>query len=337
VKHAGPKAQAFCDRPPRDVHLALLFGADGGQVSEAADRLVRALAPQLDPFNLVRLSDEDLRRDPARLEDELVARSLLGGDRIVRLRIDREAGAAPLLSTLARIEAGELVPEAALIIEAGDLARKSELRARFEDSPRAAALHFYPDDDAAITELVRSRLGAAGVAIAPEALAAFCAELAGDRRLALSELEKLELFALDLGRPVALSDLAGVAAAEQPQGADDAADAVVLGDVAAADRALARFFDAGGSPISALRTLHFRLVRVADALASGASDGRRLRPPIFGDRDWQAFARALRDWSAPRVRRALARLYDTELSCKQAGAPTEALVTQLILRLAARG
>ena len=40
--------------------------------------------PGVDPFNLIKLSDDDLKRDPQALADELVARSLLGGDRLVR-------------------------------------------------------------------------------------------------------------------------------------------------------------------------------------------------------------------------------------------------------------
>jgi DNA polymerase III subunit delta len=335
VKLAGPKAQAFCQRPPKDVRIALLFGSDGGLVSEAADTLARAWVPDIDPFNLVRLADEDLRRDPARLEDELVARSLLGGDRIVRLRIERETAAGPVLALLKQVESNAFLSEAAFLIEAGDLGKKSDLRAAFEIAGKAAALHFYPDDEASILDLVRERLARAGVAIEPDALALFSADLAGDRRLALAEIEKLELYALDLGRPVGPADIAGIASAEQPMGADDAADAVILGDVVAADRALNRFFDAGGSAISALRTLHFRLVRVTDATASGAASGMRLRPPVF-DRDWPQFSRALRDWTPARIRRALARLYETELACKQAGVPAEALVSQLVLRLATR-
>jgi DNA polymerase-3 subunit delta len=84
-----------------------------------------------------------------------------------------------------------------------------------------------------------------------------------------------------------------------------------------------------------MRTLHFRLLRVSDALASGANSGARLRPPIF-DREWPAFSRALREWSAPAVHRAFARLYEAEKQCKQAGAPQEAILRQLIHRIALR-
>src|SRR5690606_11879900 len=162
----------------------------------------------------------------------------------------------------------------------------------FEASTKGTALQLYADDEASVLELVTRRLPAAGVAIEPEALAAFVADLPGDRRLALSEIEKLELYAVGLARPVALEDVTQLASAEQPRGADDAADAAIVGDAAAATLSVNRYLDAGGNPISALRTLHFRMLRVSEAVASGAASGARLRPPIF-DREWPAFSRSL--------------------------------------------
>ena len=167
------------------------------------------------------------------------------------------------------------------------------------------------------------------------ALAAFVAELPGDRRLALSELEKLELYAIGLGRAVTAHDISLLASAEQPRGADDAADAAILGDAAQATLSINRYLDAGGNPISALRTLHFRMLRVIDAVGSGAGSGMRLRPPVF-EKEWPAFSRAVRDWRGPALQRTIARLYDAEKSCKQAGAPSDAIIRNLIHRIATR-
>ncbi len=112
----------------------------------------------------------------------------------------------------------------------------------------------------------------------------------------MSEIEKLQLFAHDIGRPLTIDDIQSIAAAEQPRGADVAADAAILGDVKAATIAMNRFLDAGGSPISAMRTLHFRMLRVPDAAAMERPNGRALRPPVF-EKEWPAFQSALRDWT----------------------------------------
>lgn len=335
MKLAGQRALAFCEKPTGKSRIALIFGGDPGLVSTSADLLASRWVPGIDPFNIVKLTDEDLRRDPQLLADELVARSLLGGDRLVRLRIDKEVSARPAIEILGDIDKHILTPEAAWIVEGGDLGKASKLRGAFEASDTAQALQLFADDETTISDLVTKRLAAAGVVIDPPALSAFISELPGDRRLALSELEKLELYAIGLGRPVTTDDVALLASAEQPRGADDAADAAILGDAAQATLSINRYLDAGGNPISALRTLHFRMLRVLDAIATNAGTGMRLRPPIF-EKEWPAFSRAMRDWRAAAVQRTFNRLYEAEKSCKQGGAPAEAIVRHLIHRIATR-
>jgi len=335
MKQTGARALAFCQKPPAAPRIALIFGADAGLVSTAADSLANAWAPGLDPFNLVRLSDDEIRRDSQILADELVARSLLGGARLIRLRIEKDASARPVLELIADVDKGSLQPEAFWIIEAGELGRANRLRAGVEAAKSAIALQLFADDEGAVDALVRQRLSAAGVSIDAPALAAFTAELPGDRRMALSEIDKLELYGADLGRALTITDVQLVAAAEQPRGADDAADAAIRGDAAEASVSINRFLDAGGNPVTALRILHFRMLRVLEAMSSGAAGGIRLRPPVF-ERDWPAFRRVLQDWSPPAVQRVLRRLYEAEKGCKQAGAPSEAIVRILIHQIATR-
>lgn len=335
MKQAGPRALAFCEKPQGKTKIALIFGADPGLVSTSADTLAYNWLPSPDPFNIIKLHDEDLKRDPQLLADELVARSLMGGERLIRVRVEKDASSKYLLEILADVEKGTLTPEAFWIIEAGELNKTNKLRIGFEASESAVALQLYADDEATIADLVNKRLAAAGVAIEPPALSAFIADLPGDRRLALSELEKLELYSVGLGRAVTASDISQLASAEQPRGADDAADAAILGDAPGATLSINRYLDAGGNPISALRTLHFRMLRVSDAVSSSAATGQRLRPPIY-DKEWPSFSRAMRDWSAPAIHRTFTRLYEAEKNCKQAGAPSDAIVKTLIHRIATR-
>ena len=55
MKQSGARALSFCEKPPSKPRIALVFGADAGLVSTAADALVAAWTPDLDPFNLIRL------------------------------------------------------------------------------------------------------------------------------------------------------------------------------------------------------------------------------------------------------------------------------------------
>ena len=165
MKQAGPRALAFCEKPQGATRIALIFGADPGLVSTSAETLAYNWLPSPDPFNIIKLHDEDLKRDPQMLGDELVARSLMGGERLIRVRVDKDASSKYLLEILADIDKGALTPEAFWIIEAGELNKTNKLRVGFEMSKSAVALQLYADDEAAVCDLVTKRLAAAGVAI----------------------------------------------------------------------------------------------------------------------------------------------------------------------------
>ena len=76
-----------------------------------------------DPFDVALLTDADLDDDPARLVDELMAYSLMGGRRLVRLRLSSERAGPDRLAAeaLERHAAGDFNPDAFFLIEAGNL------------------------------------------------------------------------------------------------------------------------------------------------------------------------------------------------------------------------
>src|SRR5690348_15855812 len=104
MKQAGARALAFCESPPARKRIALIFGSDPGLVSTSADALAKAWAPGVDPINVVKLNDDDPRRDTQLLADELVARSLLGCDRLVRVMADKDANYKLILEILAVVD-----------------------------------------------------------------------------------------------------------------------------------------------------------------------------------------------------------------------------------------
>ena len=212
MKQAGPRALAFCEKPQGATKIALIFGADPGLVSTSADTLAYNWLPSPDPFNIIKMSDDDLKRDPQLLADELVARSLMGGERLVRVRVDKDASSKYLIEVLADVEKGILTPEAFWIIEAGELNKTNKLRVGFEESKSAIALQLYADDEAAVSDLVTKRLAAAGVigrplgrhvaAIEEEARGAVLFDISGTERLR-QEAETALAPEVDLPEPVA--------------------------------------------------------------------------------------------------------------------------------------
>ncbi|MFC7292333.1 DNA polymerase III subunit delta [Hirschia litorea] len=328
----GEKAHAFCQRPKAGINLILAYGEDLGLVSDAIGVLTTKLRKaENNELEVVRLQEEDVKKDAALLADHLSAVSLLGTKQLFRLRISNESAAKNITSLLTDIGAGRVYPENYLCIEAPELKKTSKILTGFSSSPDAIALHFFAETQEQITDYIRSRLSDLNIQLEEDALEKFAAELPGDRRLANSEIEKLSLYAYEIGRKITADDIRDVCASEQPRGADDAADAALAGDVKRANTSLDRFLDAGGSAISALRTLHFRLIRILDAKLGA----RYLRPPVF-DKEKPAFNKMLQDWNASRVNRALAILYAAEKSCKQSGVSTEAILKIVIDRISRR-
>ncbi|MEO0320841.1 MAG: DNA polymerase III subunit delta, partial [Pseudomonadota bacterium] len=78
----------------RDAAIAafLVYGPDQGLVRERAKTLMaQVISDTTDPFNMLDLTDADIKADGARLTDEICALSFMGGERVIRLRAHGEA------------------------------------------------------------------------------------------------------------------------------------------------------------------------------------------------------------------------------------------------------
>ena len=88
MKIAAGQIDGFLHRPDPQIRAVLLYGPDAGLVRERADTLAKTICPELhDPFRVAELTGAVLAADPARLVDEAAQISLMGGRRVVRLRV----------------------------------------------------------------------------------------------------------------------------------------------------------------------------------------------------------------------------------------------------------
>ncbi len=340
MKHAGAAAARFAREaglPP----AALIFGPDRGAVRALADEMVARKTKAVGEAAITRLTEDDLKADPRRLADALAAQSLFGGVEIVRLKLSGEAGAPTILKTLEEIEAGRLQPAGMLVVEAGELASKSKLRAAFEAARAAAALQTFALDAGEAADFVRQRLKALGVSIQPEALELFLADLALDRDSAAAEADKLALFSADLSRPIEIAEVEALSAAAREGDGERAAARAVGGDVAGALQEGRRALAAGASGVQMTRAVERRLRRVLEVRA-GVASGRgvmeaiaALQPPVFRS-DQQTLARDVEAWSREALGQALAAARETELGLKRAGAAEAPLVERLLAGVARR-
>lgn len=287
---------AFLRKPVAGIAAVLIYGADPAAVRDTASRAVQRLAGSLDdPFNVVVLEESSFAADGGRLIDEVQSQSLLGGNRVIWVR-----GAEQAFLRAAEAIAGGAVSGNLVIAEAGNLAKGSTLRARFEDSRHVYILPLYEASAAESAALAEAALGKLGLRIDDDALA-LLTEAAGAGGAILSrEVEKLAAYCLG-SDSVSAADVRAICGNASGLEADDLSDAVLCGEVAEADRYF-QHLEAGGTDAARILSIVLaHVVRLTDCrrnMEKGMAleqAVRSARPPIFFKR--QAAVQAqLRIW-----------------------------------------
>jgi DNA polymerase III subunit delta len=325
TKVQGAAIRRFLEKPDKDVRAVLLYGPNESLSHEAAQKLAAwALGKSDDPYAITKLSDDEIKKDGAKLDDALTAQSLLGGPTIVWARVDGKGADAAIVSALTGIEKGR--PGGFLIVEAGDLGGTAELVKKFTAAERAASIAFYEETEAERAQYAKALTKELGIAFERDAEEAFLAALPSDRGLAKQEIEKLALYSNGLGRPLNVDDVEQLSASESESALDAASLAAAEGRPAQAVEALARIESLSG--VSALRALLRRLHQLRDARAmidggmSAADAIGKLRPPVFW-KERDAVTAQVRQWTAKKLNAAYDVMWAAELRCKTAGAPQE--------------
>jgi DNA polymerase-3 subunit delta len=180
----------FVSRPDIAQGIFLAYGPDAGLVRETAQRLIRKLTED-DPQSgdVVVLEGSDIDADPSRLAVEANTMSLFGGKRIIRVRNAGKSLVMPLA------ELRDNPGDAAIVLEAGNLAAKDALRALVEAAKQGRALPCYPDSDETLQALIRETFNQNGIRVDADVVSLLREILGNDREITRRELEKLCLYA----------------------------------------------------------------------------------------------------------------------------------------------
>ena len=226
------EAERFLARDVGSYSTFLLHGTDVGLVSERVRRIVKSLVDDPgDPFQLVRLSGEDLSGDAARLVDEARTVPLFGGRRAVLL--DATAARKVEAAVDLLLAQGDACP---VVIAAGNLKKDAGLRKSVERSRTAAAVECHPDGEKELAALVEAEAAAVGLTIDPEARNLLVSLLGSDRLASRSEIAKLLLYAHG-SEGVTAEHVSEAVADASVQANEDAIDAAFCGDMAGLDAA----------------------------------------------------------------------------------------------------
>lgn len=298
------EAERFIARPPRHVFLYLLFGTDSGLITERARKIIsRAVDNPKDPFQLVRISGDELAADPARLADEANTVPLFGGRRAIWIEAQSKTFVTAIEPVL------KLPPaDCTIVIEAGALKKDAPLRSLCERAEGAAAIQCYPDSARDIERLIDAEVAAAGLSISPGAKMFLASQLGQDRLSTRLELEKLLLYAQGASE-ITLDDVAAVVCDASLLVANEAVESAFSGDIAALDAGLRHIFAGAGDYhfVLAAALRHALELHRAKRDAGGLAPFRE-GPGFWGSRQRDSFERQLRSWTRTALGRALASL-----------------------------
>lgn len=330
---AGPQFDKFLKSSDRTAKIFLIYGPDEGLVRERGKALCLKFIDSLDdPFSYSELSATDVAADPARLMDEVTAISMMGGDRVVRLR-----GANGNSKTQIEPIVGLELHQTFVVIEAGDLRKDSALVKMVKASPQGAVTPCFHDKAQDINGLIQEVLGAAGLIPSRDVTEYLRQNLGSDRAVSRQELDKLVLYIGTEKRDLTLADVQTMIGDSSDQSVFDIIDATLGGDLTGLERRLNKAFSSGESPIAFLRLIQGQLKQLHKAAAfidtgSRSDDAlKRAGIPFFNHRKVQG---QLAGKNSAHLATCLDITLKAEIACKTTGYPEEALCRRALMRIA---
>ncbi|WP_395445174.1 DNA polymerase III subunit delta [Caulobacter sp. UC70_42] len=338
-----PDVERFLREPAPDIRAVVIYGKDRGVVRDRANALAKRVVPRPDdPFDTAMLTDGDLDADPAKLEDELSAMSLMGGRRLVRLRLagekagpDKQAAEA-----LTRHVEGQLNPDAFFLVEAGALGRDSQLRKVGEKASGCAVIPCYEDEAGDLARLTRDTLANDKVGLNSEALDLFVSRLPKERGVARAEIERLALYlGPNSGVTATAADLTDFLGVEPEASLSDAAADAFGGKAGPAQQALRRAAAEGEGGPAAVRAMGYylgRLRRVLTLHKNGVDLQAAAKAAGVFWKQEREFLRQARAWNLEAILEIQGEILNADRACKTSGSPDQLISERLALMIAGR-
>lgn len=328
---------SFLQKSAALYRLFVLYGPDRGLVSERAGAIAaRSGVPLDDPFSITKLDAGDLQQSPGRLLDEVNSIGLFGGEKLVWVR--GAANEKALVDAL-QILAGEPPTGSTVLVEAGDLKKGSALRKVAETARSVAIIACYSDDARSLQALIDKELGEEKLGITPAARERLMEGLGGDRIASRNEVRKLALYCRGKAT-VEESDVTDIVGDASAISVDDAVDAVLKGDLDGLLHAMQKI-TASKTPAFLVLQGCLRQFQQLDLMRAEMDSGRQQAGQVIATlgrhlhfRRKPIIEAALRHWTAPAIRRELARLQNTVLQSRTRQSLEESMVLQNLLAIA---
>jgi DNA polymerase-3 subunit delta len=190
MKIAPRDIKSFIEKPSEQARVVLVYGPENGLIKERIKKISgHYVADFNDPFNSSVLLAEEIINDPARLDDEVNAISMMGGIKVVRIE-----EATDKITKFIKDYLDSPNMENIVLIEAGALGPSSSLRKLCESDKNSAAIPCYVEEERDLIPLIREMLRESEHQIDNDALTWLASNLAGNRQRVIKEIEKLIIY-----------------------------------------------------------------------------------------------------------------------------------------------
>lgn len=318
------------------ARLYLIAGPDEATCAAVGDHLISLAGADAERIDL---SNDDLKRDPARLATEAASLSLFAGARVVRLGI--AGGGDDCLDAVAALLGADAAPNPVVAL-APTLTKKSKLFKQAEDSPLVRCAICYQPDTRELITIAVAAARAEGLQLGGREAAMLVDLVAGDQKLLVREVEKLALYrdaAPDRQRAVVAEDIAALGAGIDEEDIGACVNVALSGKVAELPAMLASAEAVGVADIRLLRALAIR-VQLLVRLRSEVDNGQHPRTLVDDRRHaifWKekdAVTAQLRLWDSIRLARLMTLLLGCERALKASGTAGSVLLHRLLVDIA---
>lgn len=323
----------FAKNPPDNIAGVLIYGPNEGRIAEISARIVKSVTGELDdPFNLVNLSESQLKETLGLLRDEMQAISFTGGRKVIWIK-DPGAAFTRQLTGLFDEQSGDNL----LVVQAGPLKKSSAVRKTFENSNIATSIACYEDTARDLAELIARKVKEEGKTIDVISIGALIESVGTNRSLILSEVEKLLLF----GSGQSAISIENVKAlCSDPLGGtlDDLLDMTLTGDVTGCTSKFRDLASSGIQPAQILSVLSGQLTRLQrfrldiNKGQSIESVVKNARPPIFFKKQ-DITRKQLSTWHDSILEKALKIVYEAIFLTRQNPNLAESLCERALIAL----
>jgi len=322
----------FLARPDITTGIFLAYGPDAGLVRDTAQQLIRFVERQEQGgCTLSVLHIGELASDPALLAFRARRAEFFSTKNIVNVR----GADKSLVMTLTELR--DNPPDAAIVLEAGNLLPKDALRALVEADKLGRALPCFPDSDETLQALIRETFKQNAIKVDPDVVMTLRETLGNDREITRRELEKLCLYAAS-SKQLTRDEVLLLCADNGMMVIDAIVDAAGSGHAEKLELSLNRAISSAVDPQRILATTlnHFSNLRRWRTEVDG---GKSARAVLENQRPKPHFSRLsvleqqLRSWSDGALATAVERILQTTADTRRRPALAETTLRRTLLSI----